>query len=133
MPSKKKKSKYNLKSKITSQLRKLWRYSPGRVACLKRCETGTYYVVIAKKSKKSYKRPYLRCEQCKTVHEKLQIDHIEPVVDLKFGFQGWDIYIVRLFVDETKLRGLCKACHDCVSLIQRTQRKLNKKIDKSSK
>ena len=121
-----KKKKFNLKSKITSALRKVWRYSPPRQECLKRCETGEHYIVYSKKTKKPYKRPYLKCESCKDVFKKLQVDHIEPVVDY-IGFQGWDTYIQRLNVESTMMRAICKDCHTVITLLQKEKRKKYKK------
>lgn len=128
---KKKKAPWNLRTKVTSALRKIWRYSPMRNAVLKRCQTGEYYTRIAKKSKKEYRAPYYFCEEClNSPLEKIDIEHLDPVVALT-GFETWDIYIYRLMVSETRLKGLCKPCHKAVGVIQTEIRKANRKTKSS--
>jgi hypothetical protein len=122
------KKKYNLKSNITSALRKVWQWHPGRTEAMKRAESGEHYVKIAKKSKKEYKAPYYKCEYCGVKTEKIKVDHIETVVDLT-GFEDWNTYINRLFVPADKLRCWCKDCHDAVTLVQtQVRKKLKQKL-----
>ncbi len=121
-----KKPKYNLKSKITSALRKVWRYSPGRVEALKRALTGTYYIKVSKKGKE-YKAPHYTCEKCKAVTEKAQVDHLQPVVGYE-GFISWDRYISRMFVDAEFYQIICKPCHKAITLVQKDIRKKMKKV-----
>ncbi len=54
---------------------------------------------------------WYQCEECKEPHEKIEIDHIQPVVAVADGFTTWDDYIHSKFVSADKLRGLCRACH----------------------
>lgn len=100
-----------------------------RRECLKRCETGDYYIVYSKKTGKPYKKPYLRCEKCQQVFEKLDVEHIEPVVEYT-GFAGWDIYINRLMVPSDKLSGWCKEDHKAHTAIQSELRKNERKKKK---
>ena len=51
------------------------------------------------------------------------VDHIEPIVDPKKGFQGFDEFVQRLFCEEDNLQVLCGECHDKKSLIERQQAK----------
>ena len=118
--------KYNLKSRITSALRKVWRYYPERTKVLKRCETGEHYLKISKGTGKEYKAPYYKCEECGSKEEKIQIDHIDPIVNYN-GFQDWNTYIQRMFIDSEYMRGLCKSCHSGVTLVQSELRKKFKK------
>ena len=37
-------------------------------------------------------------------------DHIDPVVDPHVGFQGWDVYINRMFI-EIGWQAICYSCH----------------------
>lgn len=110
----KKKKKYNLKSKITSSLRRLWYYSPHRREAVYNCkiEKNTF-----------------RCNKCRKLTFEIQIDHIEPVVPLT-GFDGnWTEYINRMFCDaSTGLQGLCKTCHDKITKVQNKIRKQNKNV-----
>lgn len=120
MPRKKK--TYNLKTRISNALRKVWRYYPERTQALKRCETGDHYYKTSKKTGNEYKVPYVRCEKCKEVFKGLQVDHIKPVVDVK-GFEDWNTYIHRLFIDSKGLRSLCEECHSAITLVQNKRRK----------
>lgn len=38
-------------------------------------------------------------------------DHIEPIIDPKVGFQGYDEWIERGFVELEGFQALCHACH----------------------
>jgi hypothetical protein len=100
----KKRPPYNLKSRITSALRKVWLWSPARVAIIKksRLEGNVCY----------------DCEKWST--ERCDIDHVKPVVGIE-GFRDWNTYIERLFNGE--LRPLCKPCHKVVTSKQRKARK----------
>lgn len=51
------------------------------------------------------------------------VDHIDPVVDPEVGFVNWQVYIERMFVEESKLQVLCKHCHDEKSKRERAARK----------
>jgi hypothetical protein len=50
-------------------------------------------------------------------------DHIEPVVSPEEGFQGWDVYIKRLFCEVIGFQILCKDCHDEKTAEERERRK----------
>ena len=39
------------------------------------------------------------------------IDHIEPVIDPKEGFVGWNEIIERMFCEAEALQVLCRECH----------------------
>lgn len=109
-----KKKTWNLKSRITSALRKIWFYGPQRREAAKQAKDSGNV-----------------CTICKERKDKLEIDHIKPVVPIT-GFDGdWTAYIDRLFIDSSGLRALCKECHSAHTAIQREQRK--KKLDKKKK
>lgn len=106
-----KKKTFNLKSRITSALRRIWFYGPQR-----------------KEASKIAKDRGNTCAICNQPKDKLEIDHIVTVVPLT-GFDGnWTSYIDRLFVDVSGLRALCKECHSAHTMVQRQIRK--KKLDK---
>lgn len=110
----KKKKKYNLKSRITSALRRIWFYGPSR-----------------REAVKAAKDAGNKCAICNEHFEKLQADHITPVVPTK-GFDNWDSYIDRLF--NGQLRMICKDCHGAVTKISREIRKKSiKVVDKKRK
>lgn len=122
---KKKAPKYNLRSKITSALRKIWSYSPQKRAALKRCELPETFVKTARSGRK-YKTHYHFCEHCHEKTDSIQIDHKITVVPYE-GFDGdWNSYISRLMVEPEGLQGLCPACHSSRTLVQKQLRKQNK-------
>ena len=89
----------NIKSFLTPKLRKAalaW-YARNDVLKRIRVERGLY-----------------QCEQCKLIFkkDKIHVDHIEPVVDIKTGFVDWNTYIERLLVGPEGLQGICVNCHD---------------------
>ena len=45
-------------------------------------------------------------------NKEIKIDHINPVVDPHKGFETWDRYIERLFVEVEGYQVLCIECHD---------------------
>jgi hypothetical protein len=73
-------------------------------------------------------RGLYKCAMCLVVSkiEGHHIDHINPVVDPKVGFVGWDTYIERLFCPSSNLQLLCKACHTIKTDKEREERKLYK-------
>ena len=79
-----------------------------------------------KKSKRGYNQ--YECALCHELvgNKSIRIDHIEPVVDPVMGFQGWDEYIKRTFVEEEGFQALCTPCHDKKTAAEREIRKANK-------
>ena len=59
-------------------------------------------------------RNFYTCAGCKEVlpRKGVSIDHIDPVVDPKKGWQGFDQYINRMFCNAAGFQILCKVCHD---------------------
>lgn len=47
------------------------------------------------------------------------VDHIDPIVDPKVGFQGFDVFIERMFCEKDNLQLLCGECHDKKSMEER--------------
>ncbi len=71
-----------------------------------------------------------RCELCGAVSgpKGIHLDHIQPVVDPAVGFQGWDTFVARLFVEADGYRAICKAkCHKAITEEQRLIRQEAKK------
>jgi hypothetical protein len=52
----------------------------------------------------------------------MKADHINPVVDPVEGFQGWDVYVSRLFSEAEGFQALCEECHDVKSQGERSIR-----------
>lgn len=103
----KKKAKPNLKSRITSALRQVWRFSPERRLALERSRLT---------------RGRYQCELCGHVSgpKGVQVDHIEPC--RKPGDDSWDGFIARLFCSVDGLRVICKGCHEAETAKQRLAR-----------
>lgn len=59
------------------------------------------------------KRNTYLCALCKKTfgRKHIQLDHISPVINPKKGWQGWDEFIKRLFVDKSGWQVVCKPCH----------------------
>lgn len=89
------------------------------------------------------RRGFYRCAGCKEevpastkVNGKrvknYAIDHITPVVDPEVGFEGWEIYIERMYCERDNLQLLCKSCHDDKSTRERniaTERRRREKLE----
>lgn len=69
------------------------------------------------------------CANCKNTfkNKEIKIDHINPVVDIKTGFNGFDDFIDRLLCDADGLQILCSNCHDNKTAVEREIRKKYKK------
>lgn len=66
------------------------------------------------------------CAACGDLHHKVFIDHIDPVVDVVKGFQGYDEFIKRLFCPIENLQALCKSCHNKKSKAENAIRRANR-------
>ena len=100
----KKTRKYNLKSRITSALRRIWRFHPVRSQC--------YKDALHQKRSRSKDDVY-KCGKCDFLGTRgeFDLDHRNPVICPQAGFVNWDTYIDRLFCDPSNLWLLCKVCH----------------------
>ena len=117
-------SEGRLKTFITSALRGAFRKYPPKYETLKEASVG-------KKVNKKTGRlaEHFTCASCKQEFpaKDVQCDHIEPCVDPKEGFVGWDVYIKRMFCAKSNLQVLCTSCHDIKSADERKERHGNKK------
>lgn len=88
----------SLKSSLMSAIGKVWMFYAPRLSVKKRCKnpdrTGWYF-----------------CEKCKADIQKVEVDHIVPVILPEEGFVDWNTYIASKFVTEENLMGLCHECH----------------------
>ncbi len=73
-----------------------------------------------------------KCAECDGTFKSgdIKIDHIDPAVPLE-GWQGFDIFIERMFCDESGFQCLCKGCHDEKTGIEREERKKNRELQKT--
>lgn len=78
-------------------------------AVLRRASSRGWYARNEVYKRCNVSRGLYRCEGCKQIFKKvnLQIDHIEPVVDIKTGFQDLHDWALRLLVGPDKLQALC--------------------------
>ena len=108
------------RSFVTSALRAASRRWPVKYKALKAAFAGRQ--VNAKTGKLAM---HYKCAKCKKlfVAADVQVDHVQPVVDPKKGFVGWDVYVDRMFCEIENLQVLCKADHK----IKTDQEKLERK------
>lgn len=99
---------YNINSKITSALRRIWFYSPARRDILKLAELQGNL-----------------CANCGTKVEKLQVDHVINVVPLDEKKRDWNRYIYILF--EGEQIAICPECHFQKTKADRETRLKNKR------
>ncbi len=117
----KSKKPYDPKPKIMSALRKIWQYSPQRREALKRSKV------------RIDKLDYNRCEKCRKLVEKVQVDHQIPCVPTE-GFDSWDMVIERmLYVKTENLNVFCRECHGRKTTKENKVRKVKKSLDKIKK
>jgi len=81
---------------------------------------GVYQCVGYKK--RTHKVPLTFKENGKNKNNVF-VDHIDPVVCPKRGFQGWDEYITRMFSESVGLQVLCFDCHKRKTADEREERK----------
>ena len=85
-------------------------------------------------------RGFYKCSTCEIdtfKRHEVELDHIEPVIDIKNGFTTWDDYIIKLFPDASHYQVLCKTCHSAKTSIEDTLRAEynagRKELDKEQK
>ena len=68
---------------------------------------------------------HYRCAVCteQFVAADVQVDHIEPAVDPIKGWQGFDVFIDRMFCEKEGFQVLCKPCHKTKTTEERKARK----------
>jgi 5-methylcytosine-specific restriction endonuclease McrA len=104
-----------IKSKITSALRQVWRWSPERRAALERARV---------------QRGVYECELCghRSGPKGVQVDHIVPC--RLSDDPSWDGFIARLFCGTEGLRVICKGCHEAETAKQAKARSEAKRMAK---
>lgn len=107
----------SLKQMIMSALGKVWMIWHGRTEAKRKCKIEG-------------KQGWYRCEKCKEEREKIEIDHIQPIVKPEDGFVDWNTYIDSKFVEADKLQGLCHECHKAKS---KEENKIRREIKKGLK
>ena len=92
------------------KMRQVFRWYPARKECRDEADCG--------------KDLYI-CAQCLQTYDRkfTYVDHIEPVVSVEQGWQGYDVYMARLFCPKENLQVLCKACHSKKSKAENAARR----------
>lgn len=65
--------------------------------------------------------------------EKVEMDHISPVVDPETGWVDWNTWMERLFCPEENWQALCKECHKTKTNSETKVRWVQKYGDKKPK
>ena len=97
------------------------------VSALRRASSRWAPKYTCKKNARSGRNQYT-CVLCKQVvgNKDIKIDHIEPVVDPALGFQGYDEFIKRLFVELDGYQAICITCHQIKTNNERQRRRTEK-------
>lgn len=86
-------------------------------------------VRVPKSSELAKKYPRCRnfyvCAKCSAMfpRSEVSIDHVQPVVDPKKGWQGWDVYLTRMFCNVAGFQILCSKDHDAKTKAENAVRK----------
>lgn len=88
----------------------------------------------AAKNKVKLARNQYVCKHCSKVfpNKEIQIDHVMPIIDPTVGWQGFDVYIERLFCDEDGFQVLCLTCHDKKTSAENEIRKLMRSVKRET-
>jgi len=110
-----------IKSFIISGIRSAFRRWPPKYECLANASVG-------RKVNKATGRlaEHKKCASCggEFPSNKIEADHIEPVIDPKTGFIDWNTYISRIAVGVEGYQALCLTCHKEKTNLEKQQRKL---------
>jgi hypothetical protein len=156
----KKKPEFVLEKMLFSLLRKAFKVSPQYHEALNRAKEEFF---VLSKNGKEMRRIRFKCNICqrsflppeskkkvaaregidvsevKRAVKAVAIDHITPVISLEHGFQGWDVYIQRLFCHVENLQCICnysglqdgkESCHKLKTRLESQQRKRLRKKQK---
>lgn len=76
-----------------------------------------------------------KCNLCKEIFQAKDtvLDHIHPVVDPILGWQGFDVYIERMYCDESGFQLLCNPCHDKKTQSEQVVRQVVKSNERTAK
>ncbi len=123
-------------AQLKAMTRRVWQWNTARRAAKWNNRISPYIYSCELCDQAICDRPTGHTEEEKKVYEergltlingKIEIDHIFSVEDPEKGWQGWDIYFERLFVDPTKLQAICKDCHFFKTQIENEERRKNEK------
>jgi 5-methylcytosine-specific restriction endonuclease McrA len=80
-------------------------------------------------------RGLYKCRSCSNLFgpKEIELDHKEPVINVKTSWVSWDHYLQSLFCDASNFSVLCKNCHSSKTAIEAELRAMNKKKIKRKK
>ena len=105
----------DLKTWVIWCLRKASYRWPPRQAALKHAAVSkAFYMKHPGEKVSKLVRNFYQCVKCKKAFSRkgVSIDHVDPVVDPRRGWQGFDEYIKRMFCSEDGFQILCSIDHD---------------------
>lgn len=79
---------------------------------------------------------YSECAICHDLflEKEIVMDHVLPVVCPKLGWQGFDVYIERMYpLEESGFQAICESCHDIKTLSENSERTVIKQSKKVKK
>lgn len=119
-------SEAEFKSFIISWLREKSRYWKPKTRAIARARIGrNLYKCESCWAEGPWKLPPLPWK--KRERKNIQADHLEPVVPLT-GFEWFDSWIKRCFVEEDWYQAICYNCHSKKTKAENTERRKNKNL-----
>ena len=118
-------------AKIKNNLRSIYRHDKQRNIAKQRCKVDIATYECEECAKYMYEgKPEKRFLEITERHPdkvvvrgKPEIDHVNPVVNVKKGFGTWDDYINSLWVGADELKCICRECHAEKSAEEMAERK----------
>lgn len=82
------------------------------------------FVCVGTNPKTGHKCKLHRCEKCSQMFSQSDMvaDHKNPVVDIEKGFESWDVYIARMYVESEEFDAICVDCHAKITAQQNQER-----------
>jgi 5-methylcytosine-specific restriction endonuclease McrA len=119
-----------LHSFIVSALRGAFRKYPAKYETLEAAFVGKKLNEKTNRMSKHYV-----CNSCRGEFptSDVNVDHINPVVNPERGFEGFDIFISRMFCGKENLQVLCSECHDKKTREENQVRRSNETNKKRNK
>lgn len=120
----------DLKTWVIWALRKAsYRWPPRQAALRDASVTKEEYQQKPGEKVSKLVRNFYACADCdyRFSRKGVSIDHVDPVVDPKKGWQGFDEYVRRMFCDQRGFQILCGPCHDEKTKGENQQRKKARK------
>lgn len=81
-----------------------------------------------KKACTAAKKAELPTPERPDVPHQIWCDHIDPVVSVSGEMPDWHTYIMRTFVDPTKMQAICDVCHSAKTKAENAERRANVKL-----